>query len=109
MTDHRTTTPAIVAQLLADVAAHWGLSLHNLDGGRAPAQVDIRAIAQWCLHERYNYSHSEVARMFKKDHSTARHNIRRVAHFVRLYDAGEDNRLGRIARSVLLGGRMAAE
>jgi chromosomal replication initiation ATPase DnaA len=105
----RSPTPAIVAQVLGDVAEHWGLALHNLDGGRAPAQVDIRAIAQWYFHERYGYGYSEVGRMFKKDHATVLHNVRRIAHFVRLQDDGQANRLGGIARKLFAGGRLAAE
>lgn len=102
-------TPLIVAEMLADVAMHWGLAPGDLNPGRAPAQVDIRAIAQWALRERYAFSYSELGRMFKRDHCTIMHNVKRIAHFVKLQDEGQENRLGKIARSVLLGGRLAAE
>lgn len=101
--------PRVVTQTLAEVATHWGLASGDLNPGRAPAQVDIRSIAQWALRERYGFSYPELGRMFKKDHCTVLHNVKRIAHFVKLQDEGQDNRLGRIARLVLLGGRLAAE
>jgi len=61
------------------------------------------------LRERYAFSYPELGALFGKNHATVIHNVKRIAHFVGRYDAGEDNRLGRIARSVLLGQRMAAE
>jgi chromosomal replication initiation ATPase DnaA len=99
----------VVQEALVEVAAYWGLAADGLNEGRTTSQVDIRAIAQWMLRERYGFSYPELGALFGKNHATVLHNVRRVTYFVAMQDRGEDNRLGRIARSVLLGAKAAAE
>jgi chromosomal replication initiation ATPase DnaA len=102
-------SPLTTQQMLSDVAGHFGLSINDLLPDRSKTQSAIRAIAMWALREQYEFSYPELGAMFRKDHTTVMHNVSRVGLAVARFDQGEDDWIGRIARSVLLGGKLAAE
>ena len=102
-------SPLVTQQMLSDVAGHFGLSINDLRPDKSKTQAAIRSIAMWAMRERYGFSYPELGAMFRKDHATIMHNVSRVGLAVARFDQGEDDWIGRIARSVLLGGKLAAE
>ncbi len=87
---------------MADVAAHWGLCLSDIQPERTKTMSDIRAVAAWVLHEQKRFSLNELASMFGAgDHTTIMSRVKKASKAVARFDKGEDDWLGRVARSVL--------
>jgi chromosomal replication initiation ATPase DnaA len=93
--------PLTTQQTLAEVAAHFGMTLGDLrPDSRQKTQTAIRAIVAWTLRKRYEFSYPELAFMLHQNHTTIMHNVRKLDAAIQ---AGEDSQIVRVAQRVLLG------
>lgn len=66
-----------MAQITAEVAVRYGITVGQLKGPRGPQSVAVpRQEAMWTMHEVGRFSHAQIGRFLGgRDHSTVVHGV----------------------------------